>query len=114
MRLKKILTHFFILMALTTNISFISSPNGWELVITIIMNLFATILKMGEGRVLSNELMASSLVADLHLIPAGFIYYLGNHEEAVGLAMGALAANVISIILGIIETILATFTEEEE
>ena len=114
MRLRKILTHFFIMMALTTNISFIHSPNGWELVITIIANLFATILKMGEGRILSNELMASSLVADLHLIPAGFVFYLGNHEEAVGLAVGALAANIISIILGIIETILVTFMEEEE
>ncbi len=113
MRLRKILTHFFILMALTTNISFIVSPNPYELVLTISMNLFATILKMGEGRILSNELMASSLVADLHLIPAGFIYFLGDKDEAVGLAMGALAANIISIILGIIETVLATFVEEE-
>ncbi|NPB06332.1 MAG: hypothetical protein GXO03_01880 [Aquificae bacterium] len=114
MRLKKILTHFFILMALTTNISFIASPNGYELVITIAMNMLATILKMGEGKILSNELMASSLVADLHLIPAGFIYFLGDTEEAVGLAIGALAANIISIVIGVIETILVTFTEEEE
>lgn len=114
MRLRKILTHFFILMALTTNISFVLSPNPYELAITISANLFATILKMGEGRILSNELMASSLVADLHLIPAGFVYFLGSVEEAVGLAMGALAANIVSIILGIIETILASFVEEEE
>ncbi|NPA32316.1 MAG: hypothetical protein GXO04_01680 [Aquificae bacterium] len=113
MKLRKILTHFFILMALTTNISFIVSPNPYELAFTISMNLFATILKMGEGKVLSNELMASSLAADLHLIPAGFLYFLGDVEEATGLAMGALAANIISVVLGIVETIIVSFIEEE-
>ncbi len=113
MRYKKIVTDFFILMALTTNISFLLSPNPYELVIVVATNLAATILKIGEGRVLSTEMLASSLVADLHLIPALFIYFVGNKQEAMGLALGALAANIISVIISIIETILSTFTEEE-
>ena len=114
MRYKKIITDFFILMALTTNISFIVSPNPYELVVTVAANLAATILKVGEGRVLSTEMLASSLVADLHLIPALFVFFFGDQVEAVGLAQGALAANVISVVISIIETVLSAFTEEEE
>ncbi len=113
MRLRHIFTDFFILMSLTTNISFIINPNPYELVITVAANLAATLLKTGESKVLSTELMTSSLVADLHLIPALFIYFMGNHDEAISLAYGAAAANVVSVILAIIRTVLSTFAEEE-
>ncbi len=112
MRLKKIMTDFFLLMALTTNISFIFNPNPYELVITVIANLTATILKLGEGKILATEMTAASLVADLHLIPATFIYFLGDIPEAVSLAVGALAANIISILLSIIEAIFGYLSEE--
>ncbi len=112
MRLKKILTDFFLLMALTTNISFIFNPNPYELVIAVIANLTATILKLGEGKILATEMMAASLVADLHLIPAAFVYFLGDVSEAVSLAIGALAANIISILLSIIEAIFGYLMEE--
>ncbi len=101
-------------MALTTNISFIVTPNPYELVITVAANLAATILKIGEGRILSTELMAASLVADLHLVPALFLFFLGDPQEAISLSVGALAANVISVLLSIIETILSVFTVEED
>ncbi len=112
MNLKKIFSHFFILMALTTNISFLIYPHPLEIVITVFANLTATILKIGESKILSAELLATSLVADLHLIPAIFIFFLGNTHEAVSLAYGALAANVVSVIFFVIETIIDTFTEE--
>lgn len=112
MRLKKILTDFFLLMALTTNISFIFNPNPYELVIAVITNLTATILKLGEGKILATEMTAASLVADLHLIPSAYIYFLGNVNEAVSLAIGALAANIISILLSIIEAIFSYLSEE--
>ncbi|MCS7307056.1 MAG: DUF6394 family protein [Aquificaceae bacterium] len=112
MKLKKITTDFFLLMALSTNISFIFGPNPYELVITVIANLTATILKLGEGRILATEMTAASLVADLHLIPAAFIYFLGNVDEAVSLAIGALAVNIISILLSIIEAIFGYLSEE--
>ncbi len=112
MSFKKIFNHFFILMALTTNISFLIYPHPIEIVITVFANLTATILKIGESRVLSTELLATSLVADLHLIPAIFVFFLGNVDEAISLAYGALAANIVSVILFVIETIIDTFTEE--
>ncbi len=112
MSFKKIFNHFFILMALTTNISFLIYPHPIEIVITVFANLTATILKVGESRVLSTELLATSLVADLHLIPAIFVFFLGNVDEAISLAYGALAANIVSVILFVIETIIDTFTEE--
>jgi len=112
--LKKLLTDFFILMALTTNISFIVSPNTVELVIVVAMNLAATILKIGESRMLSAEQMAASLVADLHLVPALFFYALGNVPEGIGLAWGALAANVVSVVLAIVDVVLRSQTELEE
>jgi len=101
-------------MALTTNISFIVSPNMVELVIVVAMNLAATILKIGESRMLSAEQMAASLAADLHLIPALFLYALGDAAEGLGLAWGALAANVVSVILAIVDVVLTTQTELEE
>lgn len=112
MRLKKIMTDFFLLMAMTTNISFIFNPNPYELVIAVIANLTATILKLGEGKILATEMTAASLVADLHLIPAVFIYFLGDVPEAVSLAIGALAANIISVLLSIIEAIFSYLSEE--
>ena len=110
---RKLLTDFFVLMALTTNVSFVIFPNGVELFITVVTNLAATLLKIGEGRVLSAELMATGLVADLHLIPALYFFYAGNPAEAVSLAWGALAANVVSVLLVVIDTVLKSYMEEE-
>ena len=112
--LKKLLTDFFILMALTTNISFIVSPNTVELVIVVAMNLAATILKIGESRMLSAEQMAASLAADLHLVPALFFYAMGDVAEGIGLAWGGLAANVVSVVLAIVDVVLAAQTELED
>ncbi len=113
MNFKKILNHFFILMALTTNISFILYPHPYEIVITVFTNLMATILKIGESKSLSAEMLATSLAADLHLIPALFLFFLGSVEEAVSLAYGALAANIISVLISIVEAVIDTITEEE-
>ncbi|WP_456411127.1 DUF6394 family protein [Oceanithermus sp.] len=113
MNSRKLITDFFVLMALTTNVSFVVNPNGLELFITVVTNLAATLLKIGEGRVLSAELMATGLVADLHLIPALYFYYTGDPGEALSLAWGALAANVVSVLLVVIDTVLKSYMEEE-
>jgi hypothetical protein len=62
-------------------------------------------LKLGVRNLLSAELLASSLVADLHLIPA-FVYLelVGNTEWAIALAIGALLANIFSMALVLIES----------
>jgi uncharacterized membrane protein len=62
-------------------------------------------LKIGVRNLLSAELLASSLVADLHLIPA-FIYLevVGNLDWAIALTIGALIANLFSMGLVYIES----------
>ena len=70
------------------------------------LNLVSTFLKIGVRNLLSAELLASSLVADLHLIPA-FIYLeiIGNLEWAIALTLGALIANLFSMGLVYIESL---------
>jgi uncharacterized membrane protein len=65
----------------------------------------STVLKIGVRNLLSAEHLASSLVADLHLIPA-FIYLeiVGNLEWAIALTIGALIANLFSVGLVYIES----------
>ena len=69
------------------------------------LNIISTILKLGVRNLLAAELLAGSLVADLHLIPA-FIYMevVGSVQWAVALAIGALIANLFSIIMVFIES----------
>ncbi|MBF0368225.1 MAG: hypothetical protein HQL52_02110 [Magnetococcales bacterium] len=100
-------TTFFLLMALTTTVSYLFHGNGYELIIAVSMNLIATTLKLGARRTTGAMTMAASLVADFHLVPAlGSFYILNNSEFATALAWGALVANVISVILLIIEAVL--------
>ena len=98
---------FFLLMALTTTVSYLFHGNGYELIIAVSMNLIATTLKLGERRTTGAMTMAASLVADFHLVPALWtFYYFGDTELATSLAWGALVANIISVILLIAEAIM--------
>ncbi len=111
----KVASIFFILMALTSNASFVYGGDAFNLVITVAMSLIATLLKLGSRKTLGAELMATSLVADLHLIPALYAYFgFGDVGMAKGLAIGALLANMISVALITIDTILDTIKEEDE
>ncbi len=54
---------------------------------------------------LAAELLASSLVADLHLIPAFMVLtFIGDEPMATSLAIGAVVANIFSIALALIES----------
>ncbi len=101
----KVIYVFFSLMSLTSIASFLYEHTPVSLFIAASLNLISTILKIGVRNLLSAELLASSLVADLHLIPA-FIYLviIGNSELAIGLTIGALIANVFSMGLVYIES----------
>ena len=101
----KVIYVFFALMSLTSTAGFLYEQNSIVLFMAASLNLVSTILKIGVRNLLSAELFASSLVADLHLIPA-FIYYeiVGNMTWAIALAIGALIANIFSIILVFIES----------
>jgi len=101
----KVIYVFFSLMSLTSTAGFLYEHTSTALFVAASLNLVSTILKIGVRNLLSAELLASSLVADLHLIPA-FIYLelVGNLEWAIALAVGALIANIFSMGLVYIES----------
>jgi hypothetical protein len=101
----KVIYVFFSLMSLTTTAGFLYDNNGTALFIAAAVNVLSTILKIGVRNLLAAELFASSLVADLHLVPAFFfIQFYGNVEAAIALAIGAVVANLFSIALVLIES----------
>jgi len=101
----KVVYVFFALMSLTSTAGFLYEHTAVALFVAASLNLVSTILKLGVRNLLSAELLASSLVADLHLIPA-FIYLalFGNLQWAIALAIGALLANMFSMALVLIES----------
>ncbi|MGP1450779.1 MAG: DUF6394 family protein [Wolinella sp.] len=108
----KVVFVFFNLMSLTSTVGFLYEQNAVMLFIAAGVNIISTILKIGVRNILSAELLASSLVADLHLIPA-FVYLqvFDNVEVAVALALGSLAANIFSAALIIVESIKSRDTD---
>ncbi len=101
----KVIYVFFSLMSLTSIAGFLYEHSAVALFVAGSLNLVSTFLKIGVRNLLSAELLASSLVADLHLIPA-FIYLevFGNLEWAIALTIGALIANLFSMGLVYIES----------
>ncbi len=109
----KVGTAFFVMMSLTTTVGFVYDGDPYELIASVSFNLIATLLKLGSKKTLSAELLATSLAADLHLIPALIFYEMGLRETLIeALAWGALVANVFSVVILIIETVLESKEEE--
>lgn len=123
MNFEKVVFGFFILLALTLNFGFfigeIDNPAhhaSWELFAAIIVNLIATVLKLGERTQIGAILLASSLVADLQLLGAAILWGVALYVTEVGLTPmvmasivslsgGALVANFVSVTLLIVETV---------
>ena len=104
---------FFSLMSLTTTAGFLYEPNAIALFIAAGVNVISTILKLGVKNLLAAELLASSLVADLHLIPAFLVLAFTNDLPlTISLAIGAVVANVFSIGLALIESAKSQDKEE--
>ena len=70
----KVIYVFFSLMSLTSIAGFLYEHSSVALFVAASLNLVSTILKIGVRNLLSAELLAGSLVADLHLIPAFFAF----------------------------------------
>ena len=101
----KVFYIFFALMSLTTSAAFLYENSLVALFIAGSVNVISTILKIGVRNLLSAELLAGSLVADLHLIPAFFaLKFYDNHTLAMGLVIGAVIANVYTIIVSMLES----------
>lgn len=96
---------FFTLMSLTTIAGYLYMHSGIALFVAASVNLISTFLKVGVRNLLSTELFASSVVADLHLLPALVIYLVTPSELALiySLVIGAGVANLFSVILTVVE-----------
>jgi len=100
----KVIYVFFQLMSLTSVAGNLYDHNQIALFIAVSVNLISTFLKIGVRNMLAAELFAASLVADLHLIPAFFYEVIKNDTEAaIAMSIGALIANIVTIILSFIE-----------
>jgi hypothetical protein len=123
MNLEKVVFGFFVLLAATLNFGFfigdIDDPavhNVYELFAAVVVNLIATVLKFGDRTQIGAVHLATSLVADLQLMSAalvwGYVSYVavdGLTREAtasvVSLSGGALVANIVSVVLLVVETV---------
>ena len=104
---------FFSLMSLTTTAGFLYEPNAIALFVAAGVNVISTILKLGVKNLLAAELLASSLVADLHLIPAFLVLTFTNDVPlTISLAIGAVVANIFSVALALIESAKSQDKEE--
>ena len=124
MNLEKVIFAFFSILALTLNYGFflgdLDDPthhNVYELFAALIVSLIATIMKFGDRAHIGALLLATSLVADLQLIAAamvwGYVVYVAESplepsvmSSIVSLSGGALLANLTSVILLVVETVM--------
>lgn len=113
------------MLALTLNFGFvmgeIQNPahhHVYELFAALVVSLIATVMKFGDRTHMGAVLLAASLVADLQLIGAAVVWGIAVHvletelsgvfmSSIVSLSGGAVVANVISVVLLIIETVQA-------
>jgi len=118
---ERVLFAFVIVLALTLNVGFVAGDiadidhhNVYELFAALVVSLIATVMKFGDRSPLGSTMLATSLVADLQLIAAAVAWglyaqggvVLTTHQSAtvVSLAIGAVIANLISVVLLLIET----------
>ena len=123
MNLEKVIFGFFVLLAATLNFGFfigdISDPavhNIYELFGALAVSLIATVLKFGDRTQIGAVHLATSLVADLQLVAAGIVWVVADEisthginaastASVVSLSGGALLANLVSVVLLVVETV---------
>ncbi|QYZ64990.1 MAG: hypothetical protein DIZ77_16100 [endosymbiont of Seepiophila jonesi] len=121
---EKVLFGFFIVLALTLNFGFfvgeLDNPDHhhvYELFAVIVVNLVATVLKFGDRTQMGAVLLATSLVALLQLFAAALVWTVAEQITTIGLTPvvtasivslsgGAMLANVVSVVLLVIETVM--------
>jgi hypothetical protein len=123
MNLETVVFGFFVLLAATLNFGFfigdIDDPvlhNEYELFAAVVVNLVATVLKFGDRTQIGAVHLATSLVADLQLIAATLAWAYATQVSSEGLTAaatasvvslsgGALLANLVSLVLLVVETV---------
>lgn len=122
MNLEKVIFGFFIVLAATLNFGFvygdIDNPmfhNRWEFYAALVVNIIATVIKLGDRTHVGAIHLATSLVALIQLVAAALVWFfapegadglVSAHAMAgiVSLAAGALLANLVSVTILIVET----------
>jgi len=122
-KFEKVVFAFFIVLALTLNFGFflgdIDNPehhHAFELAGALAVSLIATVIKFGDRSQMGAVLLATSLVADLQLLIAAFIWGYSSYateagvtseiiSSVVSLSGGALLANLVSVTILVAETI---------
>lgn len=121
MNLDKVLAGFFIIFAMTLNFGFwygdptaVHLHSKYELFAAIVVNLIATVLKLGDKSQVGSVLIATSLVADLQLIAAASIWTIHGYNEPmdletfgliISLSGGAVLANITSVVIYVGDTL---------
>jgi hypothetical protein len=121
MNLDKVIAGFFIILAMTLNFGFFYGDasdmqlhSKYELFAAILVNIIATVLKLGDKTQMGSVLIASSLVADIQLISAATLWTIYSTGDTISpnifgiiisLSGGALLANITSVILYIGDTL---------
>lgn len=114
MNLEKVVFGFFIVLAATLNFGFvygdIDNPAHhqiWEFLAAFVVNIVATVLKLGDRTQVGAIHLATSLVAVLQLAAAALVWFFTDDiASIVSLSAGALLANVVSVAILIVETTL--------
>jgi hypothetical protein len=124
MNLEKVIFAFVIILAATLNFGFvigeIDNPlhhDVWEFFAAFVVNVVATVLKFGDRTQVGATHLATSLVAVLQLTAAALLWKLAptGADGVIGpaamtgivsLSAGALLANVVSVVILIVETTL--------
>ena len=122
MNLDKVIAGFFIILAMTLNFGFwygdpldMNMHSKYVLFATIVVNLIATVLKLGDKTQMGSVLIATSLVAVLQLLIAATIWTIFSNDTTpidpphfgiiISLSAGALLANVTSVVLYVGDTL---------
>lgn len=123
MNLEKVIFGFFILLAATLNFGFVIGEldnlihhDVRELFAALVVSLIATVLKFGDRTQIGAVHLATSLVADLQLIAAAVVWALASSKAGglvpsdmasiVSLSAGALLANIVSVTMLVVETMM--------
>jgi hypothetical protein len=121
MNTHKIISGFFFIFAMTINFGFfygnptvIAEHSAYELFAAIVVNIIATVLKLGDKTQLGAVLLSTSLVADIQLVASATVWAFAEYvfgglgiesiTAIVSLSGGALLANIVSVILFISDT----------
>jgi Ca2+/H+ antiporter, TMEM165/GDT1 family len=121
MNLEKVVFGFFILLAATLNFGFVYGEignsdfhNEWELFAAVTVSLISIVLKFGDRTHIGAVHLASNLVALLQLLASALVWFFASQKggpippstfaSIVSLAAGALLANLVSVVIMIVDT----------